>query len=440
MFFLALVFMLPLASSPPLQAHIVDLPGAKLLNFIAGAFALGFLSGISRVFQIRGRLGRTAIVVFFVYISVFLVAFLRSVPNLGRFHGMAQDVFPAGVTEYVLSYLLVPLVIASTFPFVLTQVTTPASVTRFLRTVGLSIFVLSGVVVAAVASRPEVYADPERFAMAKLMSDFLGMHYNAVGTIYIIAGPILVYLALTREAFWTANYFLALFAVMLLESRAALFLFVGMSGVTMVSMGRARALVALIPPLIVVALIAVGPLLVQLLTIGVTEHSGISMYALLSGRDERIWLPLIAEWWSDPQRFWFGAGEFGILTSFMLFSGRILAVGHSHNAFLNFFLDNGIILEVAMLAGVCALLAWSWRTARRIHSQLFWVLFFSMVGFLIAGMMGRILYPEQENALLLPILALMVNIARKAAPAQSRVPGAHAGFGILRARAAATKT
>jgi hypothetical protein len=294
-----------------------------------------------------------------------------------------------------------------------------------LRGIGAAIFILSCVVVLAVVSKPDVYGDPRRFAMANLMTDVLGMHYNGVGTFYITTAPILLYLALKRGSFWTANYFLALLAVTMLESRTALFIFVGMSAATLVALGRARTLVAMAPPVIVVAVVAAGPLLLQLITMGFTTHSGLSWDAFLSGRDDRIWLPLIFEWWSDPQRFWFGAGEHGILTSFLLFSGVVLEAGHSHNAFLDYFLDNGIVLAGALVAAVIGFIVWGWRTGRRLENPLYWALYLSVISFFLGALTGRRFHPEIENAMLFPIVALMIDLAR--AGSQKRSPATGAG-------------
>jgi hypothetical protein len=218
----------------------------------------------------------------------------------------------------------------------------------------------------------------------------------------------------------------------MLESRTALLIFVGTSAATLVALGRARTLVAMAPPLALVAVIAAGPLLIQLFTMGFTEHSGLSLDAFLSGREGRIWLPLMVEWWSDPQRFWFGAGEHGILTSFMLASGAMLEAGHSHNAFLDFFLDNGIVLEGVLVVSVISFIVWGWRAGRRLENPLYWTLYLCVISFLIAAMTGRRFRPEIENALLFPILALMLNLVRRQSKA---VPDAAAGKRI-RARSA----
>jgi hypothetical protein len=415
-FFLLLMLAIPLASSPPMQFHIVELPGAKFANLVAAAFAISWIYDLSWRRRAFTRLERSALIVFLAYILVFVIAFARSIPNLGRLHGMDPDTFPASVMEYALTSLAAPLVYASMFVYVLQNTVASDSISRLLQAIAVSVFLLSCVVITAVASRPETLNDTSRFAMAALTTDVLGLHYNSIGTIYIISGPVLLYLALKQGSFWSANYFIALLAVVLLESRTALLIFVATGAATAIAVGRARVLLTIMPLVVGVAVIAAGTLLVQLLTIGFTQHSGISLTTFLSARDTQIWLPLIFEWWRDPQRFWFGAGEYGILSSFLLYSGVVLAVAHSHNAYLDFFLDNGIVLEGLLLFAIGTFLFWSWRVGRRIKSQLYWVLFISVTAFLMAALTGRHFYPDQEDAFLFPILAVMISVVRRQRP------------------------
>jgi len=410
--FLLFVFATPFMLSPPMQAYLVELPGAKLANLIAGAFALFFFLDGRPLLRVSDRLERNALLAFASYIALFLWAFARSVPHIGRFHGMDQVTFPSGAREYALTYLVVPLTVSLLFLYALKRTLTRSAISRLLQTVGLSVFLLSCVVTVAIASRPEVYSDPLRLAMATLFADVLGQHYNGIGTTYVIASPILLFLALTRGSFWTANYFFALLCVVLLESRTALYLFVFMSAVTLITMGRTRTLVSMAPIVAIAALIAAEPLIVRLVTTGFSQRSGLSLYYFLSGREDRIWLPLLIEWWNDPQRFWFGAGEFGILNSFLLSTGVVFGVVHSHNAYIDFFLDNGLILEGILIASIIAFMFWCRRTGKRLKNPLFWVLLLSVVGFLLACLTGRRFYPSEENAILFPIVAVMINIVR----------------------------
>jgi O-antigen ligase/polysaccharide polymerase Wzy-like membrane protein len=421
---LFLIFISPIAASPLMQMRFIEAPGAKLVNLVALAFVISFLYGRSKLLRTADRIERNALIVFAALMCVFVVAFLRSLPNVGTFHEMAQDAFPASPVEYALSRLGVPLVFAAMFVFILKYMCTPAAMSRLLETIGVAMFVLSAVIIGAVLVEPAALFDPSRVAIARLMTNVVGMHYNDVGTFYSIAAPILLYLALKRGAFRTLNYFVALVAVTVLESRTALLVFVAMSVATLFVLGRARTLLAALPPVALIAAIALGPVLINLLSVGESAHSAISLDKLLAGREERIWIPLALEWWSDPGRFWFGAGEYGILSSYMLHVGVTLAVGVAHNAYFEYFLDNGFILASCLLVGIAAFLHWSIRVGLTIRSQLYWVLLLSVAAFLIASFTGRRFYPENENVFLMPVMAMLINMARLKLPGSSGITAA----------------
>jgi hypothetical protein len=207
------------------------------------------------------------------------------------------------------------------------------------------------------------------------------------------------------------NYVLALVAVLLLESRTALLVFLIESAAALIILGRAKFLVSVAPFVAMGALAVLGPILVPIVSQGFSSH-GVSMYWLLSGREQGLWIPLLFEWWNDPDRFYFGAGLFGILSSDLLRSGVIFGVGSAHNAYIDFFLDNGIFLAVAVVALIGAWLVWAIRLGRRIHSQIYWVLLVGVIGFLFACFTGRRLWPDLESILIFPLLAAMINVVR----------------------------
>jgi len=381
---------------------------ANLLPVVTfGVFVLTLLS----IRRTPDRLGRIAAILFFCYLVVFGVAFARSLANLARFSAVDPDV-TTNVRTYVDTRLIVRSLMAMQFIYVLSLFRTSEMLNALFAAIAASIFVLSCIVIVAVLSDPSVLATPLRSGITRLTESILGIHYNGASAPYAIAAPLLTFLALKRSGFWIFNYLVAFVAVLFLESRTALIIFVGMSVVTLLICGRARALVAAVPLIGVVGLSALGPILFAILSQGFTAHSGFSLFLFLSGRDQAIWLPLIAEWWADPFRFWYGAGEHGILDSDMLLTGRMLAVAVAHNAYLEFFLDNGIVGLVGLLAALAAFLTWAWRTGTRAKSQLYWVLFACLVSFLLLGFTGHRFFPDSDNMLVFAFIAALINVAR----------------------------
>ena len=408
--FLLLIVIVPFMSAPAIAGHIINIPGFRIPNLVAGAAFLAYLAG--GLAWPRDRLGRNALLAFLLYGAFFAIDFARSLPHLSIMHGRLPDAFPANPREYALSMFVGPLLFAASSVYVLTRLHRPEGISLVVRANGASLFVLSSAIIAMVAFNPDAFLSANRMAMLDMTSSVFGMHYNALGTVFTFCAPLLLFLAIKRGGFWVATFCLALVAVLLLKSRTALLTFAGISALTLVVLGRARVLALATPAVLIGVLLTVGPVLEDLLSQGFTQKSGISLWGLLSGREQGVWMPLIFEWSSNSYRFFFGEGLYGIFTSNILYSGAFFAAGQAHNLYIEFFLDNGVVLTALFLVGVAAWIVWGARLGRRIHSQLYWVLYLCTIAFLLTGITGRRFLPDAENLMMFPIIATLINVAR----------------------------
>jgi hypothetical protein len=133
-------------------------------------------------------------------------------------------------------------------------------------------------------------------------------------------------------------------AVLFLESRGALVTVAASCSLFLILRRRFVVLVVGAAAAGVTSLLWIGPTVDALLSVGFGSSSGVSADALLTGRVDYIWVPLLNEWTSDTDLFLFGAGGYGVSTSKLWDTGTMLKVGTAHNAILNFFLDCGVIL------------------------------------------------------------------------------------------------
>lgn len=421
--FLLLIGAAPFLASPPMAAPMFGVQAFRMYNFLPGLPMIAFLAGPG-IGSPRDALGRRAYYAFFVYAALIAFGFLRSLPNLPQFYANWPDAFSDDPRKYFQAEYALPMLVACSFLYVLTRLNGPRGVAWTLETICLSTLVLSTVVIGAVTYDPAPLVSPDRHAMLVLMTDTLAMHYNTVGTILAMTAPLLLYMALKRGGFWGLPYALGLAAVLVAKSRTGLLTFAGMSALEMVVLGRARTLVAIAPLVAVAAVAVLGSMLINLLTIGFTQKSGVSLFLLLSGREQSIWLPSILEWFGDWRRLLFGAGLHGILTSEMVSSGAFgFIAGQAHNVYLEFFLDNGIILLAAAVAIITWLLFRGWKLGRRLKNPAYWSLYLCVVAFLITGFSGRVYYPDLENYLMFPILAVLINVVRLRLSAESKEPG-----------------
>jgi hypothetical protein len=154
-----------------------------------------------------------------------------------------------------------------------------------------------------------------------------------------------------------------------------------------------------------------SPTLQTLATQGI-RGSHFTLDSLLTDRSSSMWIPLIGEWVSDNNLLLFGAGRYGILTSPMWHVGRIFQAEHAHNAFIDFFLDSGIILLIALIVSLALLFTIAWRFGRRLQSPLYWCLLVCLFAYLMGTVTGQSFYPSYMNMLVYPIAALLINVAR----------------------------
>lgn len=406
-----LIAAIPFISAPILNWRIGDIPGLKIPNLLAAFAFLMFAShGISWP---KDAIGRRALIGFGCYCGLFLFAFLRSLPHLQTFHALFPDTFSGSPIDYVDSNFALPILFAMTFLYLIVAMRSERRISLVVDAISISMCVLSVSIVVLVAYEPSAFFASDRSAILDLIASSFGLHYNGLATFYTITGPLLLFLGIRRGGFSTFNFFLAFAAVILLKSRTAIVIFAASSVATVIALGRFRSLLVAGPAITFAAIILAGPVLIQLLSTGFTQKSGISLFLLLSGREQAIWIPLLFEWFRDPSHLYFGEGLFGILTSKILFSpASLFAAGQAHNLYLEFFLDNGAVLTVGFLVALVYGLLRGWALRRRVNSQLYVVLYICIASFLVSGLTGRRFFPDGENLLVFPMLALMLNVAR----------------------------
>lgn len=404
------VLLLPFQNAPALTGDLFGIPGAKLLNIVLGATLV-----ISFLDRPPGRhydmIERRAMIVLTVYLGVFAIEFFRSVGNLQLFATLMPELFHADVLRYALSFFVKPVLFVVPFIFILRNMAGESD--RVATIVSVAIFLLSAAVMLAVLQDPAVLGKG-RHAMSALTIKVLGMHYNLVGTIYITVGPLLVYLAVSRGLFAKVNLALAFTVLLVIQSRSALIAFTLAVIITLIVLRRTLVLIAATVAGAVLLAIWQGPTTAALLSIGVNEgsSSGVSLDGLFTGRIDSVWIPLLQEWFSDPSLLVFGAGRYAILTTPLWLYGDIYQTTHAHNAFVDFFIDSGIVLTLGLIAGLIAWLRWTWRIGRAMQSPFFWALFMCPVAYLMGTLTERQFYPAVDNMMLFPILALMLNTIR----------------------------
>lgn len=422
-FFLLFLFVLPFQRWFFLRNDLFGIQGAKPFNLLSAVVLAYLMFRGTSPFRATDEIELKSIRIFLLYFAVFCIALVRSIPNAPLFHSRFPNVFPDTYFSYILSACIVPSFYVLPFLFVLTRMCSFRQLDRVTTLICLSILLMSVVFIALVLMNPSVLSSGDagemvepvsgsRNAMAELCETYFGIYYNTIGTIYICTMPLLLYKAMTRNTFWIIPLAISLVAVLLLQSRSAL-VAVAVSFCLFLILRR-RYLVLILGAAVIgiVSLLWIGPTIDDLLSIGFQSTSGFSANALLTGRVDLIWAPLLGEWTRNIGLFLFGAGRFGMITSQLWYTGGLYHATHAHNAIIDFFLDDGAILSVVLIAFLVVGAATAWRAGRTLDSDLYWALFAGMFGFGMGMITEREIFPTIDNMYVFPIVAMMINLAR----------------------------
>ena len=250
---------------------------------------------------------------------------------------------------------------------------------------------------------------------ARTFLSALGLHANDLGRLYACAYALLLFVwdRTANLGLKTALLFamgLVVLALLVTFSRGAFVGFILVNIIYLFSRRHVKTLL-LAAAAIPVALVLMPGAVWYRMTIGF----GDGLNAVSAGRVGEIWEPLSTTFANSP--IW-GNGLGSIMWSRPMIEGRLLQVAHPHNAYLEAYLDTGLIGLVLVFAFWVLM----WRRFRalgrdeRITPELqgfFEGAAAGLLAFLVAGMAGSSLTPAPEQAFLWLTVGVMYGIQRK---------------------------
>lgn len=243
----------------------------------------------------------------------------------------------------------------------------------------------------------------------------LGLHANDLGRLYACAYALLLFVwdRTSSIGLKTTLVFamgLVVLALLVTFSRGAFLGFILVNVIYLFSRRHVKTLF-LAAAAIPAALVLMPGAVWYRVTLGFGE----GLNALSAGRVGEIWTPLSTTFANSP--IW-GNGLGSIMWSRPMIEGRLLQVAHPHNAYLEAYMDMGMI----GLALVVAFWVFMWRRFRRyardqrLTSELqgfFEGAAAGLAAFLVAGLAGSSLTPAPEQAFLWLTVGAMYGIQRK---------------------------
>ena len=252
---------------------------------------------------------------------------------------------------------------------------------------------------------------------SRQMFSSLGMHANDLGRLYATAyAPLLFIWGRTNSSslkfFLVIAMMLVAAALLLTFSRGAFLSFILVNIIFLISR-RSGKLYLLAAVLIPIALAMAPGALWDRVSMGVGQGAN----AVTAGRSDDIWAPLFPELLDSP--FW-GKGLGAVMWSRAMLEGRLPPISHPHNAYLQAYMDMGLIGLMLLLAFWIYIWARCLRYGQDRRLPLHLQAFFQgtaagVLSFLVAGFAGSSLEPDAAQVFMWLGVGLMYGVARRLA-------------------------
>lgn len=402
------LLLLPFFAVPYFSTNLMGIPGAKPVNLIGAILSSFFFLYGGSLLKNKDPIEKKAMFVLLIYFAVFSLALFRSLGYLHILCMFDPDNFHNNPLRYLLSAYIRPSLFIIPFIYVLKHMKTREDIQQCIDVICYAIFILSCAVVAAGLLNIGTVTSG-RHGVNEVISAFFGMHYNSVGSIYIIVVPLLVLHIVQKKKLGIANFVLSAIAVGLLQSRSTIAVYLCGTVLVLYFTNKKFYLITFLGIFVLISLYWLPDFLVQALSTNIDTGDANKIF---TGRIDSIWMPLILERLNNPGEFWFGVGRFSMMTSPLYLSGDIYQANSAHNAFVEFFIDNGIILFSGLVIFFVLFLKKGWNWAKKINTPIAWSLFACIITYLVGTISGRKVYPDHHNMYLFPVIALYLNYIR----------------------------
>ena len=409
-----LVVMMPISQSYFFPHEMFGLKGLNPLNLLIAATLFSYLMISAGKGEIKHLLPRG---VGWLYLVPFAMAALLGMGHAGQIPAFFRDnemIFFSEPVGYVRDMFLKPALFVLYALLLAAAVVRSREPTRFIVPMVISAVVMAAISLIFFAASGVSLADLAG-SYARMFLSPLGMHANDLGRLYACAYALLLFTWDRTGSFGLKTTLLVAMVLVVLAllvtfSRGAFFGFILVNVIYLFSRRRVKTLV-LATLAIPVALFLTPGAVWYRMTLGLGE----SLNSLSAGRVGEIWAPLVPTLLDSP--IW-GKGLGSIMWSSPMIEGRMLQVGHPHNAYLQAFMDMGAIGLVLLI------LFWIyiWRRFRfygkdtRLAPDLqgfFEGAAAGLLAFLVAGAAGSSLMPVPEQAFLWLAVGMMFGVKRR---------------------------
>lgn len=409
-----LILTTPFSATKLLDTQLAGIPGMKITNLLAAA-AVAFLF----LFMKPSRIQQVDKVFISGVIAIFTIAVLRSTSFIGETYSMIwEDQY--GLSRYLLSHLIRPLLIFIPFILIITYVRKLEDIRKIALASMASIVALAAVILILYA-----FFTPDKLDFEDVRMGFkavMGMHGNNLADFFIAVYPILLaYTAGRKHPLLVAGLIISLCAIAVLYSRSAYLVVIICTLAFFIFSRRTKHL-----PLIIAGGLAgvsfIPQTIIQRALTGLTSGNANSITA---GRVDGIWRPLLDEFTARPIKLIFGTGRYAVMGADAFKSGLMLRVGHAHSMYLDTLFDSGIVGLGFFIVFFMLFLRRFVRAHKYIKDKALLDILIgievSVIAFMIRGVTDSFFFPALTNAF------LWINLGTGVAIVYSLVPDPGAG-------------
>jgi O-antigen ligase len=419
-----LIVIMPISSSTLFPHAMFGVTGLNPLNLLLIATLAVFLLRAIGTDALKGFIPRPLFWLYIAPLTVAAIIGMQHVSEIPRIFKALDLVFFDNGVGYLRDVFLKPMALVVYALLVAAAVSWSKHPERFVIPMLISVFLMAVLAIGFVISLGVSLSQLSGTYSRHIMS-MIGMHANDLGRLYAVAFALLLFVwdRTTRMSLKTLLVFAmgaVAIALLLTFSRGAFFGFVVVCVLYLLLRRSVKTLllmVTVIPPALLLAPGALWSRLQMGMDKGLDE--------ITAGRLNEIWIPIMPEVLTTPP---WGSGLQSIMWTRAMRMEETFLVAHPHNAFLQVYMDLGIIGATLIMAYWLYTLRGFWRLSKdqRLVPEMqgfFEGAAIGLVSFFITGMAGSSFLPAPEQIYLWLAVGLMYGVHRHLARGAVAVGG-----------------
>jgi O-antigen ligase len=420
-----LIMIMPISSSTLFPHAMFGVTGFNPLNLLLVATLAVFLMRAAGTEALHGFIPRPLWWLYILPLAFAAVIGMEHIREIPRIFKASEMIYFDTRFGYVRDVLLKPMGLVVYAVLVGAAVAWSKKPERFVIPMLISVFVMAGMaIIFIVSSGVSLSALAGEYSRHFLST--LGLHANDLGRLYAVGFALLLFVwdrtsRMTLKTVLLAAMVTVVAALLLTFSRGAFFGFVVVCVLYFALRRSLKTLIlaiTLLPPAI---MFLPGAFWYRFQT-GI--DSGIN--EITAGRYDEIWMPLLPELLKTPP---WGNGLGSIMWARAMRFEEMFTVAHPHNAYMQVYMDLGIIGALLVLAFWIHSLVGFWRLSeeKRLIPEMqgfFEGAAVGLVSFLVAGIAGSSLMPAPEQGYLWLAVGMMYGVRKHLARMPALAGGA----------------